>query len=145
MTRFAGLPPFEVAFPGPLRDRLVAAILRGEKTAGASLREEYEPLGTDPLPRVGDRSVLVDSDQQPLAIMEITDVRVVKDGQVDERFARDEGEGFESVADWRAAHERFWGANPSRDAAGAPAYEIDDETLVVCERFRLVERLAREL
>lgn len=27
-------------------------------------------------------------------------------GQVDLRFARDEGEGFKSVADWQAAHER---------------------------------------
>ena len=99
MTPGAGLPPFEVAFPGPLRDRLIAAILRGEKTAGASLREEFEPLGPDPLPQVGDRSVLVDSDQQPVAIMEITEVRVVPAGGVDEQFARDEGEGFESVAD----------------------------------------------
>ena len=46
------------------------------------------------------------------------------------QFARDEGEGFESVADRRAAHEPFW----SEDA-------ITDETLIACLRFRLVERL----
>jgi uncharacterized protein YhfF len=141
VRKVQGLPVFEVAFPGELRQRLVAAILSGEKTAGATLREEYEPLGPDPLPEVGARSLLVDSDRRPVAVVEITEVRVVRAGRVDERFARDEGEGFESVADWRAAHERFWGSNPDRDAAGAPPYEIDDDTLVVCERFRVVERL----
>jgi uncharacterized protein YhfF len=141
MERFDGLPLFEAAFPGPLRDRLVAAILSGEKTAGASLRVEYEPEGPDALPQVGARSVLIDSNHRPVAIVEVIEVRVVPAGEVDEQFARDEGEGFESVADWRAAHERFWGPNPDRDAAGAPAYEIDDDTLVVCERFRVVERL----
>ena len=78
---------------------------------------------------------------EPVAVIETTELRVVRAGDVDEQFARDEGEGFESVADWRAAHERFWGANPDRDASGAPAFEIDDDTLVVCERFRVVERL----
>ena len=45
----------------------------------------------------------------------------------------------QSVADWRAAHERFWGPNADREAAGAQPLTIDDDTLVVCERFRLVE------
>ena len=49
---------------------------------------------------------------------------------VDLAFARDEGEGFESVAGWRRAHEEFWSGE-----------EITDDTLVVAERFRLVERL----
>ena len=58
-----------------------------------------------------------------------TAVRVVRAGDVDLQFARDEGEGFETVADWRAAHERFWAGRA-----------ITDDTLVVCEWFRLVER-----
>jgi uncharacterized protein YhfF len=74
-------------------------------------------------------------------VIETTEIRIVPAGEVDEQFARDEGEGFESVADWRAAHERFWGSTPERKAAGEPPWEIDDDTLVVCERFRLVERL----
>jgi uncharacterized protein YhfF len=136
-----GLPVWEFGFPGDLRDRLVAAILRGEKTATASLRAEYRPNGDDELPRVGERGVVVDSHHRPAAIAETTEVRIVRAGDVDEQFARDEGEGFESVADWRAAHERFWGPNPDRSAAGAEPWTIDDDTLVVCERFRIVERL----
>lgn len=134
-----GLPVCKFGFPGRLRDKLVAAVLRGEKTAGASLRAEYAPEGEDELPRVGSRAVVVDSDHRPVGIVETTEVRVVRAGDVDEQFARDEGEGFESVADWRAAHERFWGPNADREAAGAEPWTIDDDTLVVCERFRLVE------
>jgi uncharacterized protein YhfF len=135
------LPPAEFAYPGPLRDTLVAAILAGEKTATASLRAEYAPHTDDALPEVGQRFAVVDSDGRPVAVIETTEIRIVPADHVDEQFARDEGEGFASVADWRAAHERFWGPTPEREAAGAAPFEIDDETLVVCERFRLVERL----
>ena len=50
-----GLPVSEFGFPGQLRDKLVAAVLRGEKTATASLRAEYAPEGEDELPRAGSR------------------------------------------------------------------------------------------
>ena len=112
-----------------LRRRLAEAVLRGEKTATASLRDEYAPKTDEALPEVGEQLLLVGWDDEPLGVVETIEVRVVPASQVDLRFARDEGEGFESAADWRAAHERFWS-----DRA------ITDETLVVCERFRLIAR-----
>jgi uncharacterized protein YhfF len=125
------LPPFELGYVRTeLRRKLVDAALRGEKTATASLRVEYEPHTDDPLPHVGMRTVLLGFDDEPLAIVETTEVRVVRAGDVDPTFAVDEGEGFETVADWRAAHERFWAD-----------HEISDDTLVVAERFRIIEQL----
>jgi uncharacterized protein YhfF len=138
-TTIGGLPVAEFAFPGWLRAELVAAIVRGEKTATASLRVEYLPDGPDELPRVGERAVVVDSDHQPVCVIETTEVRIVPAGEIDLQFARDEGEGFESVADWREAHERFWGPTEEREAAGEPAHVVDDDTLIVCQWFRLVE------
>ena len=110
-----------------LRRELVDAILRGDKTATASLRVEYAPHTDEPLPAPGEVMVVVDYDDVPVALIETTEVRVVRAADVDVAFARDEGEGFETVAAWRAAHERFW----SRHA-------ISDDTLVVAERFRLL-------
>ena len=124
------LPRGEFAFPGPLRDELVASVLRGEKTATAGLLAEYEEDG-EPIPEAGSRFVVLDSQGRGVAIAETTEARVVRAGDVDEVFARDEGEGFETVAEWRAAHERFWG--------GYRPETITDDTLVVCQRFRLVE------
>ena len=108
-----------------MRRKLVDAVLRGDKTATAGLYEQDEPL-----PNVGDRFVLLDFDDEPVAVVETTEVRVVRVGDVDLAFALDEGEGFETLADWRRAHEYFWAD-----------HEIDDDTLVVAERFVLVERL----
>ncbi len=121
-------PPMELGYARTdLRRRLVDAVLRGEKTATAGLRSDYGP--DDRLPEAGDRSLLLGWDDEPVGVVETTEVRVVRAGEVDVQFARDEGEGFESVADWRAAHERFWAGQA-----------ITDDTLVVAERFRLVER-----
>lgn len=103
-------------------------MLRGDKTATAGLRSDYEP--GEPLPRIGDRSVLLGFDDEPVAVLETTEVRVVRAGDVDLAFAVDEGEGFETVADWRRAHESFWADR-----------QIDDDTLIVAVRFNLVERL----
>jgi uncharacterized protein YhfF len=118
----------------------VAAILSGEKTATSSLLVEYDEPGED-LPEVGARTIVVDSAGRPVCFIETTEVRVLRLDEVDTQFARDEGEGFESVAHWRAAHERFWHSAEMREALGRPELNVDDETMVVAERFRLVERL----
>lgn len=63
----------EMAFPGPLRDQLVAAYLDGTKTAGSSLLREFHVEGIA-LPVVGDREVVVDSDARPVAVLAVTRV-----------------------------------------------------------------------
>lgn len=132
----ADLPPItEFAFPGPLRDRLVAAILAGEKTATTGLVGEWERDG-DPLPQPGDRQTVIDSAEAPVAIIEITDVRQMRLADVDLRIALGEGEGFTSVAEWRTAHEEFWNSY-----VGEYGWELSDDTPVLVEWFRVVERL----
>ena len=118
----------------------MAAVLSGEKTATSSLRLEYDQPG-EVLPEVGVRSVVVDSAERPVCVIETTEVRLLRLDEVDEQFARDEGEGFESVEEWRAAHERFWRSSEIREELGGLEVELDDATLVVGERFRVVERL----
>jgi uncharacterized protein YhfF len=46
------LPVAEFAFPGPLRDQLVAAILTGDKTTTTALKAGYE-REAEPLPGSG--------------------------------------------------------------------------------------------
>jgi uncharacterized protein YhfF len=134
------LPPAEFGFPGPVRDRLVAAILRGEKTSTTGLYEEYLREGTD-VESVGERSAVVDSSGRRVAVIETTEVAVKPVRDVDLPFALDEGEGFESLADWRDAHVRFFTSPDMTAILGGPPVTIDDETLVVCSRFKVVERL----
>lgn len=134
-----GLPLAEFGFPGPLRDRLVAAILRGEKTSTTGLYEEYLREGT-PVEAVGQRELVVDSADRGVAVLETTGVEVKRLADVDLEFAIDEGEGFETLVQWRDAHLRFFTSPEMTAALGDPPVEIDDDTLVVCSRFRVVER-----
>ncbi|MCX4777352.1 ASCH domain-containing protein [Streptomyces sp. NBC_01264] len=140
MTGYEDLPPIEFAFPGPLRDSLVAAVLSGAKTTTTAVLADYEAAG-DPLPVAGERMVIVDSGGRPVGVLEVTDVRVLRLADVDLRHALDEGEGFTSVAEWRSGHEAFWHGPQMREAVGDPDFTVDDDTPVVAERFRLVTRL----
>lgn len=131
------LPTAEFAFPGPLRDQLVAAILSGAKTSTSSLVLGYERTD-EPMPEVGERSAVIDSAGRRVAVIEVTEVRVVRLGDVDQPHALDEGEGYESVAQWRAGHETFWHSAEVRAELGDPGFTVDDDTEVLLERFRLV-------
>ncbi|MDQ2811391.1 MAG: ASCH domain-containing protein [Actinomycetota bacterium] len=139
-ANLASMPRAEFAFPGPLRDQLVAAILSGSKTSTTGLLVAYEHEG-EPLPAVGSRSVVVDSGDRPVAIIEVTGVHVVPLAQVDLAHVVDEGEGDTSVAEWRTGHERFWHSEEMRVALADPEFTVDDMTLAVLERFRLITDL----
>ena len=128
----------EFGFPGPLRDRLVAAILTGEKTSTTGLHEEVVRTG-EALTSVGERSYVIDSAGEPVAVIETTEVVVRRMGDVDLAFATEEGEGFETLEAWRDAHVRFFESPELAAILGDPPVVVDDDTLVVCERFRLVE------
>jgi uncharacterized protein YhfF len=132
------LPVAEFAFPGPLRDQLVAAIVAGEKTTTTGLVADYEREG-DPLPRPGLRQAVFDSAGRPVAVIETTAVKVMRLGDVDVEHVLGEGEGYTSVAEWRAAHERFWHSSEMRQALGDPEFTVGDDTLVVTQAFRLVQ------
>ncbi len=63
-------------------------------------------------------------------------IDVLRLGDVDLSIAREEGEGFRSVAEWRHAHERFWNEEVIPNLPGGFAEPLSDETRIVIERFR---------
>ena len=130
------LPIVEFAFPGPLRDQLVAAIATGEKTSTSSLLIQYAADGEE-LPVVGSRGTVIDSAGRPVLVIETTAVEVRRLADVPLAHAVDEGEGFATVAEWRAGHEGFW--TSAEVLAELPAgFRLDDDAEVVMERFRVV-------
>lgn len=131
------LPLVEFAFPGELRDRLVDAILRGAKSSTSSLLREYE-VAEEALPVAGERGAVVDSNGARVAVIETTGVKVVALRDVPLEHALAEGEGYESVAEWRAGHVRFWSSAAMRAELGE-GFELSDSSLVVLERFALVD------
>jgi uncharacterized protein YhfF len=136
------LPAAEFAFPGPLRDQLVAAILSGAKTSTSSLVMEYE-RENEPLPEVGQLSAVLDSEGRRVAVIEVTEVRIVRLADVDLQHALDEGEGDESVQQWRSGHEKFWQSAEVRAEMDDPRFTVNDDTLIVAERFQLIDAAGR--
>jgi uncharacterized protein YhfF len=117
-----------------MRDRLNALVLAGQKVATAGLwRIEYES-GGEALDTVGEVQVILDSNDQPLARVEIVRVEVHPFQEVPWEFAQSEGEGFTSIDDWRRGHRGFY------EQHGAT---VEDDDLVVCCWFRVVSRLDR--
>ena len=121
---------------------MVAAILSGAKTTTSGLMADYE-RENEALPSVGQLSAVLDSAGRRVAVIEVTEVRVVRLADVALQHALDEGEGYESVGQWRSGHEGFWYSTEVRAETGDPNFTVDDDTLVVLERFRLVELAER--
>lgn len=131
-----GLRSAEFGPPGPLRDRLVALILSGRKTATSSLVSDYELEG-EPLPEPGELELLLDSNDRGVAVLETLAVAVVPLVDVPWFHVVAEGEGHATLAEWRRDHEEFWAAN-------SPAWQLDDSAAVVMQEFRVVEHLEAE-
>ncbi|WP_032401970.1 ASCH domain-containing protein [Rhodococcoides fascians] len=129
------LPIVEFAYPGPLRDKLVAAVLSSAKTSTASLLVQYTD---EELPRVGERGAVVDSAGVVVGTIETIAVDVVALKDVSLQHALDEGEGYADVAQWRSGHERFWHSAEVRTELGDPHFSVNNDTQVVLERFVLV-------
>ena len=68
---------------------------------------------------------------------------MVRLADVDDQHAIDEGEGYASATEFRISHEGYWNGylEKLRQQLGDPHFALTDDTLVVLERFRIVERL----
>ena len=126
--RVGGLRALELGTPGEMRERLNGLVLSGQKRATAGLVTEYEEEG-ESLEYVGEQLAMLDDDGRQVATVEVTQVDVLQFADVPWEFAAAEGEGDADLEEWRAGHRRFWGNE------GTP---VDDETPVVCLRFKLV-------
>ena len=133
------LPVLELAAPGPERESGIKAILAGTKTAMTGLPALHECAG-EPLPAVGDRFRVVDSAERPVAVIELIRVDLKPISAVTDDYAHAEGRGYRDAAHWRTAHEEFFRSDFVARFLGAVP-EINDDTVVVTQRFRVVDRL----
>ncbi|MFD1671709.1 ASCH domain-containing protein [Agrilactobacillus yilanensis] len=113
-------------------DELANLVLAGRKTATASNALLYE-LTNEPIPKVGDLSIVLNGSQLPVCIIQTTAVQVVAFNQVTEAHAQKEGEGDLSLAYWQQSHRKFFEAEfKTLDR------EFSEDMPVVCEEFKVV-------
>ncbi len=81
--------------------------------------------------------MVIDSQGEPVCVIETTAVEVVALRDVPLAHAVAEGEGYASLEEWREGHMRFWTSDAMRAELGG-SFVIDDDTRVVLERFAVV-------
>lgn len=111
-------------------DWLADLVLKGEKTATTSGYIFYK-IEKEPLPKIGQYDIVLNSKDEPKAVIQITNVDVLPMNKVTEEFALAEGEG--DYNHWVSAHQAFF----TKELA---MYDLPFEPsmLVVCERFKVV-------
>ena len=102
----AGPEPEAWAF-GAAPDLLAELVAKGVKTATASAYDEYVHYEEE-LPKVGDLDVVLDGQDQAVAIIETTKVTVLPFRDVSADHAYKEGEGDRSLTYWRQVHEELF-------------------------------------
>jgi uncharacterized protein YhfF len=118
--------------PGEMRERLNGLVLDANKRATAGLLEfDYEAEG-EPLEHVGEKLALLDSAGNQVATLQITRAEVLRFADVSDEFAIAEGEGDFTGDEFRVGYLRTW---------NEMGYEVDDDTLVTCVYFDLIEDL----
>ncbi len=115
-----------------LADELGALVLSGIKTGTCSALWEWQAEG-NPIPEVGSISITLDGAGDPICILETTEISLRRFDEVDEDFARSEGEGDLTLQYWRAAHTNFFSRLLPKIGR-----EFSEQMPLVCERFKLI-------
>ncbi|MGW7887722.1 ASCH domain-containing protein [Staphylococcus xylosus] len=123
---------FEAWSFGVDEDELAKLVKQGDKTATTSGYEAYK-VEDEPLPQVGEVSVILNEKGHPQCVIQTTRVYQTPFNEVTEHHAYLEGEGDKSLAYWRKAHIDFF----------KPYYEslvltFNESIIVVCEEFKLL-------
>lgn len=106
-----------------MADQLLALVLCGSKRATCWSVTEGQQT------HVGKRMVIRDGAGHGRAVVETVELAQHRFCDVDWQFAQDEGEGDETLEDWRAGHRAYFERNGG----------FDPEMMLWCERFTLIK------
>jgi uncharacterized protein YhfF len=126
------LESFAFGFTPADAKEIAQLVLGGMKTATGSVLWASQADGR-PVPIAGDFSIVTVGGDEPVCVIETTDVRTIPFDQVTADYARDGGEGDRTLASWR---EVYWGYI-ERECVRL-ALQPNAKTPLLMERFRVV-------
>lgn len=109
-----------------LANQLAALVVAGKKTATCGSLSAF--CQDDDAPKPGSYHILLDGQGEPVCVIRIMALRVVRFCDVTEALARQEGEGDLSLDYWRTAHLAFF----------TRAGSFSEEMELVVEEFTVV-------
>ncbi|EON71440.1 ASCH domain-containing protein [Lysinibacillus sphaericus] len=113
-------------------DGLGSLVVNGIKTGTCAAHCVYE-LEEEEIQKVGQYDIVLDGDNNPLAVIKYTKVELVKMNEVTNDFARSEGEGDLSYDYWYREHVKFFTWELSQ--YGLP---FTPDILLVCQTFKVM-------
>lgn len=117
------LESFSFGDSAEMADRLLECVINGSKRATCWSIADGQQI------EIGKRMVARDGQGRPRAVIETVELRQRRFCDVDLQFALDEGEGDETLEQWRDGHRAYFERNGG----------FDQEMMLWCERFSLVE------
>lgn len=116
---------------GPSGDQLAQLVLNGIKFGTASpLDAYYENEEEEPIPQVGDYSVILLDSGEAVCVLRDYEVSLVPFSKVTYFHGYSEGEEERTDVTWRRIHEDAFA--PDLESLGKP---LNGDTMVVCEKF----------
>ena len=114
-------------------DMLAQLVIEGKKTATSSAYAIYE-LENEQIPTTDSYRIILNSNEEPVAIIKNVDVQILPMNRVPHEYAIDEGEGDLSYTYW-------WNGHKAAFTMDLEEYDMSfsEDMLVVCERFKLVD------
>ena len=121
--------PYDAWAFGDDADTLAELVLTGAKTATCSALPFYE-LEEESFPREGEYSVILDSRDQAVCVIQTTRVYRTPFRKITEEHAWKEGEGDRSLTYWLQVHEAFFSRELSQVGMA-----FSQDLMLVCEEF----------
>lgn len=116
---------------GEAPDKLASLVLQGIKTATCSAYDLYQSYN-EPLPKAGDYSIILNSNNDAICIIKTTKVYVTEFKNVSKEHAFKEGEGNRSLEYWRMVHIDFL-----TNELASIQMPFNENVKVVCEEFEV--------
>jgi len=114
----------------PLADELAQQIIEGKKTATCPAHLFYE-LENEPLPKVGDYTIVLNSKDEPLAIIRNTQIQIITMNEVTDEMAVLEAGSYNY---WWESHVKFFTAELAEYEK-----EFSEDLLLVWTLFEVVD------
>lgn len=114
-------------------DLLAELVVKGIKTATTTAALVHE-LEEEPIPQVGEYAIILNGDDEPTAIIQYTQIDLIRMNEVTPAYAAAEGEGDLSYDYWYQEHVNFFTWE-----LGLYEMNFEPDILLVCQSFHVVD------
>jgi len=127
--KYPGAGAWQMGDSPELASELANLIKKGIKTASCGSFASYQQ--EESAPRIGSYIIILDGQNVPVCVIRLVSLQLVRFCDINEEFARKEGEGDLSLEYWKKEHQRFF----IREG------HFSEDMELIAEEFEVVEVL----